>query len=169
MDSNVNKNEMPANSVSDYLDLLRESMGSNRDSKGLGAMSVGPFVIGNVDTICGEEGEEVPEFAATRHELKQLAEHWALERMEHDFYWFVCQCTGSSEWRWSVYIDRRLNRLSELLGPEAMQKVLNAAVASFRKHRPKLTDEDWRIFTKGTETEQEAWRTQALGDFEAAE
>ena len=43
MDSNVNKNEMPANSVSDYLDLLRESMGSNRDSKGLGAMSVGPL------------------------------------------------------------------------------------------------------------------------------
>jgi hypothetical protein len=68
-----------------------------------------------------------------------------------------------------VYIDRRLNRLSEILGPEEMQRAHKAAVASFRKHRPKLTDEDWRVFTEGTEEEQEAWRIKAFGDDDAAE
>jgi hypothetical protein len=169
MDSNVSENEMPAKNVSDYLDRLEKSVGSNRDADGLGTMAAGPFVIGSVEAINGEDGKEVPEFVATKHELEQLAEYWALEGIEHDFDWFVYQSTGSSEWRWSVYIDRRLNRLSEILGPEEMQRAHKAAVASFRKHRPKLTDEDWRVFTEGTEEEQEAWRIKAFGDDDAAE
>jgi hypothetical protein len=96
----------------EYFDALEKSKGANRDTDGLGTMAVGPFLIGCVDAINGEDGKEVPEFAATRHELKQLAEYWALEGLEHDFEWFVCQQTGSSEWRWSVYIDRRLNAAS---------------------------------------------------------
>jgi hypothetical protein len=163
MDSNMKEDEMPANNSSDYLDRVHKSVGSNRDTDGLGTVVAGPFVVGRVDEINGEDGKEVTEFVACRHELKQLAEYWSLERIEHDFNWFICQSTGSREWRWSVYIDRRLNRLSELLGPEAMPKILTGAVASFRKQRPKLTDEDWRIFTGGTEAEQEAWRMQALG------
>src|SRR5271169_6318771 len=123
MDSNVGENEMQANKASDYLDRLEKSAGSNRDTGGLGTMAAGPLVIGSVDAVNGENGKEAPEFLATRHELKQLAEYWAQERIEHDFDWFLYQSTGSSEWRWSVYISRRLNRLSEILGPEAMRGV----------------------------------------------
>jgi hypothetical protein len=145
-------------STGDYFDRLQRSKGSNRDTAGLGTMAVGPFVVGGVDAINSENGKEMPEFVPTRHELKKLAEYWALERLERDFYWFVCQQTGSSEWRWSVHITRRLDRLSEVLGPEAMRTAREAAVASFRRHRAEFTDEDWRVFTEGAEEEQEAWR-----------
>lgn len=166
MDSNMDEDEMPANNSNDYLDRVHKSLGSNRDTDGLGTVVAGPFVVGRVDEINGEDGKEVTEFMATRHELKQLAEYWVLERIEHDFDWFVCQCTGSSDWRWSAYINRRLNRLSEILGPEAMCKVHAHAVQSFRKSRPKISDEDWRIFTKGTEAEQDAWREKVFAESE---
>ena len=140
----------------EYFDALEKSKGANRDADGLGTMAVGPFLIGGVDAVNGEDGKEVPEFAATRHELKQLAEYWALERLERDFDWFVNQQTGSSEWRWNSYINRRLIRLSDILGPEAMRKVDERAAASFRKRYPKISDADWRVFTGGTQEEQEA-------------
>jgi hypothetical protein len=95
MDNNVSENEMPAKNVSDYLDRLEKSVGSNRDTDGLGTMAAGPFVIGSVEAINGEEGKELPEFVATKHELKQLAEYWALEGIEHDFDWFVYQSGGA--------------------------------------------------------------------------
>lgn len=162
MSKKVSENQKPGSITTDYLDRLQKSVGSNRDADGLGTMAAGPFVVGGVEAINGEDGKELPEFVATKHELKQLAEYWALEGIEHDFDWFVYQSTGSSEWRWSVYIDRRLNRLSEILGPEEMQRAHKAAVASFRKRNAKITDEDWQIFTKGTEAEQEAWREKAF-------
>jgi len=79
------------------------------------------------------------------------------------------QSTDSSEWRWSAYINRRLNRLSGVLGPEAMRQARDEAIASFRERQPKLTDEDWLVFTKGTEEEQEAWRDKVFREEEAAE
>jgi hypothetical protein len=163
MDSN--DNQQPRSTSRDYLDRLRESVGTNRDTEGLGTMAVGPFIVGSVDAINGEDGKEVAEFVATKHELKQLARYWAEERIERDFYWFVYQGTGSSEWRWSAYITRRLNRLSEVLGLEAMERVWDDAVASYRRRR-KISDEDWRVFTEGSEEEQEVWRKKMLEEEE---
>ncbi len=74
------------------------------------------------------------EFPVTRHELYALAEHWWTARIDHDFDWFLYQQTGSTEWRWSEYIDRRLNRLYDTLGQEAMDSALDNASACFRKH-----------------------------------
>jgi hypothetical protein len=95
-----------------------------------------------------------------------LAEYWAQERVQHDFDWFVHQSTGSSEWRWGAYIKRRFNRLSKLLGPEATRKIRNAAIGSFRKRNPKITNEDWHVFTEGIQEEQE-WRDRVFGEHEA--
>jgi hypothetical protein len=39
-------------------------------------------------------GEEV-EFPVTRHELHALAEYWWTERIDHDFWFFLYQQTGS--------------------------------------------------------------------------
>jgi len=122
-------------------------------------MNVGYCTIGSVGPINGEDGKEVPDFVLTLHELKQLALYWMHERIDHDFEWFAYQQSGSSEWRWSVFISRRLNRLAEVLGKEAMQQVGKDAVESYRKCYPSINDEDWRVFTTGTEQEQEAWRT----------
>lgn len=146
----------------DYLGALDRSKGSNRDTEGLGAMAIagGGLIIGSVDAINGQDGEEV-EFPVTRHELRALAEYWWTERLDHDFDWFVYQQTGSSEWRWSVYITRRLNRLGQILGEEAMDKAFDDAAARWRRLY-KIDDEDWRVFTEGTEEQQEAWREKKL-------
>jgi hypothetical protein len=166
MESNMSENEMPSNNLNDYLDRLKKSAGSNRDTGGLGTMAAGPFVVGSVDAINGEDGKEAPEFVATRHELKQLAEYRALERIEHDFDWFLLQTSGSSEWRWSTYVNRRLNRLAQVLGSEAMSKVHQQAVQAFRKRYSKISDADWRVFTEGTQEEQDAWRAKVFGEGE---
>jgi len=144
----------------DYIARLEASVGTNRDSNGLGTMTAGRrFIVGSVGPINGEEGKEVPGFVPTLHELRQLALHWMLERIDHDFEWFAYQQSGSTEWRWSVFISRRLNRLVDSLGEEAMQQVRKDAITFYRQRYPKITDEDWRVFTTGTEEEQEAWRT----------
>ena len=87
------------------------------------------------------------------------------ERIDHDFYWFAFQQTGSSEWRWSVYIARRLHRLGEILGDEAMDKAFDDAAARWRKHY-KISDEDWKVFRQGTADEQETWREKLAVDGE---
>lgn len=153
----------------DYLDALNKSRGSNRDTEGLGAMASagGGLIIGSVDAINGQDGEEV-EFAVTRHELHALAEYWWTERIDHDFWFFVCQQTGSSEWRWSVYIARRLDRLQGVLGKESMDRAFDGAAARIRKLR-NISDEEWRIFREGTDEEQEAWRDAQWRKHEEAE
>lgn len=153
----------------DYLDALSKSQGSNRDTEGLGAMTIagGALIIGSVDAINGKEGEEV-EFPVTRHELYALAEYWWAERIDHDLWFFLYQQTGSSEWRWSVYINRRLDRMHGALGKEAMDRAFDGAAARIRKLR-NISDEEWKVFTEGTREEQEAWREEQWRKQEEAE
>ncbi len=164
--NHANDKQQSTASTMKYAELLEKSIGSNRDTASLGIMAAGPFRIGYVDAINGDDGREHPEFVATKHELKQLAFYWAQERLEEDFDYFVCQQSGSSEWRWSLYITRRLNRLFDILGDEAMREVRNTVTANFRKSTPSLTDEDWRIFTAGSDEEQDAWRDKLFADLE---
>jgi hypothetical protein len=162
-----NNNQQPQSILKDYLDRLTESAGTNRDTEGLGTMAVGPLIIGSVDAINGEDGREIPEFVATRHELKRLADYWAKQRIEHNFDWFLYHSSGSSEWRWSTYIDHRLTRLTEVLGQEAMRRVQDDVIVSFRKRYPKITDEDWKGFTAGSDEEdQETLRKKVFGEEE---
>ena len=151
-----------------YLDALDKSKGSNRDTEGLGVMTDGRFMIGSVDAINGRGGQEMPEFVATRHELEQLAAYWWTERINHDWDYFVYQSSGSSEWRRSVYTNRRLNRLYDIFGQEAMDKVIDDATARWRKLY-KISDEDWRVFAEGTDEEQETWREKRLAAVTPAE
>jgi hypothetical protein len=164
MDRTEGNNGAQVRTGTEYLDALSKSLGSNRDTEGLGAMAIagGGLIIGSVDAINGQDGEEM-EFPVTKHELRALAAHWWTERLDHDFDWFVYQQTGSSEWRWSVYITRRLNRLGQILGEEAMDKAFDDAAARWRKLY-KIDDEDWRVFTEGTEEQQEAWREKKLAE-----
>jgi len=110
-DNAMKNGEEQKNSEKTYLERLAAPVGNNRDSNGLGNMALGRFIVGSVDAINGDDGREVADFVPTVHELKQLAVYWLGERIEHDFDWFMYQSTGSSEWRWSVYVGRRLNRL----------------------------------------------------------
>jgi hypothetical protein len=157
MDKTETNNGARSSIGTDYLDALSKSQGSNRDTEGLGVMTNGRFMIGSVDEINGQGGEEVPGFAATRHELERLAAYWWTERINHDWDYFVYQSSGSSEWRRSVYTNRRLNRLYDILGEKAMDKVIDDETARWRKLY-KISDEDWRVFTQGSDQEKDAWR-----------
>jgi hypothetical protein len=121
------------------------------------------------DEVAHDYREEVPEFVVTRHELRQLARYWYDERIFKSFWFFIYQSTDGFEWRWSVYINYRLDRLTQVLGTEAMQELLDDAVKSFRNRCTQITDEDWRVFTSGTEDEQQAWREKVLIEDELAE
>jgi len=149
----TDEQQQPDEAPSDYIDRL----GTNRDTKGMGAINVSRFIIGCGEPISGQDGNGVPAFVPTFHELRQLASYWMQERIEHDFDWFTYQQTGSSEWRWSIFIFRRLDRLAAILGDHMMHQVREDAIASFRKRYPKISDDDWRVFTSGTEEEREAW------------
>jgi hypothetical protein len=139
----------------DYIDRLEATLGANRDTEGLGTMKVGPCVVGGIGAIYGEDGEEAPEFVPTIYELKQLASYWMEEEIDQEYVWFVFGTSGSREWRWNVFIARRLNRLAEILGKEAMQLIHKYALESYQKGH-QIDDEEWRAFTTGTEEEQDA-------------
>lgn len=94
--------------------------------------------------------------------LRQLARYWYDERLVQSFWFYIYQSTDSFEWRWSVYINYRLDRLTQVLGMEVMQELQGDAAKSFRNRCTEITDEDWRVFTSGTEDEQQAWRVKVL-------
>jgi hypothetical protein len=106
-----------------------------------------------------QDYNEVPAYVPTRRELKRLAVYWAVEYIANRFWWFTYQQTCAAD-RWdrdeALY---HLNRMGEILGSKIMEIVWSDAEASFRKG---LTDEDWRVFTSGTEDEQHAWRVKVL-------
>jgi hypothetical protein len=106
-----------------------------------------------------QDYSEVPEYVPTRRELKQLAVYWAVEYFANRFWWFVHQQTGAAERSEKYEALSHLNRMREILGSETMEIVWSDAEASFRK---RLTAEDWRVFTSGTEDEQQAWRVKVL-------
>jgi hypothetical protein len=112
-----------------------------------------------------QDDNEVPEYVPTRRELKRLAVFWALEYIAHEFWWYLYQQTGSAERQERKEALTHLNRMGEILASEMMELVWSDAEASFRKG---LTDEDWRVFTSGTEDEQQAWREKILIEDETA-
>jgi hypothetical protein len=109
-----------------------------------------------------QDDSEVPEYVPTRRELKRLAVFWAVEYIANRWWWFAYQQTGSAERSERHEALSHLNRMGEILGSETMEIVWRDAEALVRKNSPKLTDEDWRVFTKGTEDEQQAWREKIL-------
>jgi hypothetical protein len=114
------------------------------------------------DRVAHDFQEEVPEFLVTRHELRQLASYWYDERLSQSFWFYICQSTDGFSWRWSFYINDRLDRLTQVLGTEVMRELRDDAVNSFRRRCTEITDEDWRVYTSGTEDEQQAYRERIL-------
>jgi hypothetical protein len=58
MESNVCENEMPSNNLSDYLDRLGKSAGSNRDADGLAMQqALGNMRQRNLDDAVSTAGE----------------------------------------------------------------------------------------------------------------
>lgn len=132
---------------------MAENHKSSPDSKGLGWWGNQLFVVGYVEEVNGPGAVEIPGFVATRHELIQLVKYWATVETDLDFYWFVYQCTGSSEIRLRPFAGRRISRIAEALGEEEVAKAVREAHNEFAKGVDPRT---WNIFLNGTPEEREA-------------
>lgn len=114
------------------------------DSHGLGYLRFRDSeVIGLVGHVNGRQAQACPEYAPTRHELQQLAKYWIERSLDLDFYWHHTQCTGSSEWREREFAERRLSRISKVLGRGVVQE-LEAEVCN--ELRDRFGAEAWDAF-----------------------
>ena len=102
--------------------------------------------IGFVDSIHGEDGSEVPDFAPTKHELTQLVKYWARRHTEIEFPCRAMGISGSSEMRESAYASARINRIEKLLGEEEVRRAVDEAEAEFARD---VDASDWDAFCRG--------------------
>jgi len=130
----------------------------SEDALGLGPRQVGPIMIGVVDMIVGDGGVEVPGFVATKNEILQLVRYWAKKIIDLDFWFFLYGCSGSSEWRTGAFANRRLDRISTLIGEEEVTKACKEAEQAFAKG---VDQRAWKIFTEGTQEERERFQQEA--------
>ena len=121
-----------------------DRMNEYPDSEGLGYLRFRDSeVIGLVDHVNGLQAKACPEYTPTRHELQQLAKYWIERILDLDFYWYHTQCTGSSEWREREFAERRLNRLSRVLGRDVVQELEADVCDELRK---RFGAESWDSF-----------------------
>jgi hypothetical protein len=122
----------------------------SEDAQGLGPSGVACGVY----DITGDGGVEVS-FVPTKNEVLQLARYWATEIITLDFYFFLYGQTGSEEWRTYLFAERRLNRISQLVGEEEVRNAFKDAEETFGKAR---LPQDWKVFKEGSEEEQRLYR-----------
>jgi|SRR5271170_1123076 len=125
------------------------------DSEGLGFWGNQSFRVGYVDEVNGPNSVEMPDFAPTRCELIQLAKYWTTIVIDLRFDYFLYCQTGSSEYRRSVFANRRVERIAEILGEEEIDRVIDQAYEEYGK---KQDPRAWSIFLNGTPQEQEAFQ-----------
>jgi hypothetical protein len=108
------------------------------------------MVIGYVDDIHGGGGFECGEYRPTRHELEAIATHWATRSAGIQVWRFYTRQGCSEDMRLEPYASMRLKRIADSIGEEAVRKVIDEVWEAERK---KMGEEDWRVFTEGTEAE----------------
>lgn len=104
---------------------------------------LGPRVyIGHVDEVNGNGAREFPAFVPTRFELLQLLEFWEDTFLERTFFVFTTRQVGSTDTRLCPFAERRINRIIELLGDDAVETI--AAVR--KRFGQKIGSLKWRQF-----------------------
>jgi hypothetical protein len=138
---------------------------SCRDGDGLGAWSGHGFTVGQVDEVNGLGAEECEGYRPTRCELRQLARYWYQQRLDLQIRYFLIGESSSTGWRLSSYSQRRLDRLAEILGAEAIDEVV-AEVESDACER--LGAEWWEIFKNGNRQQWDAVLDEVMEPFRDA-
>ena len=102
------------------------------DTEGLGYLP-GPGRVGCVDEVNGDGARPCPDYVPTRHELMELARYWLAQRLEIALFYFETKSSGSTEYRISLYAQRRLARIADALGDDALDQVQLQVEAEFQK------------------------------------
>ena len=122
----------------------------NPDNEWLDPVQAGPFTIGYNEDIHGAGGTAVAEYEPTKHELSIVALHWIRELLEIDIFWFLYSTTGSQEFRMRGYASRRLGRIADAIGEDAVNEIVRQEEDIARR---RLGDRYWHIFKHGTPEE----------------
>lgn len=91
--------------------------------------------IGCVDEVNGSSAREVPGFSPTKAELLILARHWEHTFLDRAYFTFTHRQIGSTEMRLVQFAERRVQRVINLLGEEAIRAVQEAR-DEFAKNNP---------------------------------
>lgn len=122
----------------------------NPDNEWLEPVQAGPFAIGYDEDIHGAGGTAVADFEPTKHELSIVARHWIRELLEINIFWFLYSTTGSREIRIGPYASRRLDRIADAIGDDAVNEIDRQEKDIARR---RLGDRYWHIFEHGTPDE----------------
>jgi hypothetical protein len=126
---------------------------ANADNEGLGGFPG----LAIPDEVGGAGAEEMP-LMPTRYELLVLVKHWVEIAWDYDFgEWFLYQQTGSFGRRQAAFAERRISRIAELLGDDAVNAAIDEAAESYAANFTGLALKGWKAFREGTEQEQEAF------------
>ena len=98
----------------------------NRDNEDFQPIIVGRFVVGHVENVNGDGAREVPEYIPTRSELLELLKYWESEYLRTRYWLYATAQTGSTEIRLIPYARRRVDRIVELLGDDAVAVMQDA-------------------------------------------
>lgn len=123
---------------------------TNPDNEWLGPFQAGPFTIGYLEDIHGAGGTAVADFKPTKHELSIVARHWIRELLEINLSWFLYTTTGSWEIRMGSYASKRLDRIADAIGEDAVNGIVRQEEDIARR---RLGDRYWHIFKHGTPEE----------------
>ena len=102
---------------------LTDRITMNSDNSDLGPVEGGCVTIGYVDQVNGPCALEVPTFVPTRAELLQLIRYWEDIYLDYAFFTFRTGRCGSDHQRLIHFAQRRVNRITGLLGDEAAKVV----------------------------------------------
>jgi hypothetical protein len=138
----------------------------NPDNEWLDPVQVGPFTIDYDEDIHGVGGKAVADYEPTKHELSIVALHWIRELLEIDIFWFLHRTTGSQESRMRGYASRRLGRIADAIGEDAVNEIVLQEEGIARR---RLGDRYWYIFKQGTPEEWDQVEHEVLGQMDKSE
>jgi hypothetical protein len=104
----------------------------------------------------GEVTEERTEegLIPTHRELIALAKYWARDLLEIEWFFdFTVPTRGSGIDAQKMFANRRINRITKIVGKEKVDEVIEAVGNDFRES---MAEELWAIFTHGDDAQRAA-------------
>jgi len=147
------------------LGLREHRSAATEDNKDLGAWCGRRLTMGLVDDVNGPGAEECQEYDPSRFEIELLARHWAEVILDYEIDWFLYATSCSTSIRREPYAQRRLARIEELIGTDAIKQIFDQLREEARE---RLGDEEWQIFLNGDDEEWDRVR-QKVQDFMSAQ
>lgn len=117
---------------------------ANADNADLMPLGSPQILIGCVGDVNGEGARDFPQFVPTRAELLELLKFWEDVFLGRAYFIFTTKQIGGTDLRLAPFAERRVTRIVDLLGKDAVD-----AVAEVRKQFAReIGERQWRRFSQ---------------------